>query len=394
MELNLVTDRLVKGQMYPALATHEARPYTPGWRQFGQHWPFTTPVRMQEYCAQHQVSINICTIEHYALPAYYPICLGFFDFTIDYFALLPSTVFSKVAHSDLKVLFLYHEGDNPRQIKNRLDSLCRSHQLPDTSYVFVSANSAADSLPGFVCFHDFELWYYQRNLHTPATEIHTNARNKDFTVLCRLHKWWRAVAMADLWRQNLLDNAYWSYCEAPTDDHIHDCPIELDMIPQLRWAVSKFCQQLPHYSDSAPQEQRNDHSITDQRYHSDAYANIVMESQFDVDGSNGVFLTEKTFKPIKHGQMFFIAGAAGSLQTLRNMGYEVFDNILDNSYDLETNATRRWQSLTESIAKARPKLAQLHQQAVPMLMHNQQLFLANKQQRLNTLIKKIHEQHC
>lgn len=394
MELNLVTDRLIKGQMYPALATHEARPYTPGWRQFGQHWPFTTPVRMQEYCAQHQVSVNINTIDHYALPAYYPICLGFFDFTIDYFALLPSTVLAKVANRDLKVLFLYHEGDNPRQIKNRLDALCRNHQLPDTSYVFVSANSAADSLPGFVCFHDFELWYYQRNLHTPATEIHTHTRSKDFTVLCRLHKWWRAVAMADLWRQNLLENSYWSYCEAPTDDNINDCPIELDMIPQLRWAVSKFCQQLPHYSDSSPQEQRNDHSITDQRYHSDAYCNIVMESQFDVDGSNGVFLTEKTFKPIKHGQMFFIAGAAGSLQTLRNLGYEVFDDILDNSYDLETNATRRWQSLTESIAKARPKLAQLHQQAVPMLIHNQQLFLTNKQQRLNTLIKKIHEQHC
>jgi hypothetical protein len=91
--------------------------------------------------------------------------------------------------------------------------------------------------------------------------------------------------------------------------------------------------------------------------------------------------------------MFFIAGPAGSLATLRSLGYEVFDGILDNSYDLESNATRRWQLLVEAIKTAKPKLAELHNQSVPMLQHNQKLFQANKQQRLNTLIKKIHEQH-
>lgn len=394
MALNLVADRIIKGRIYPAITRHEARPYTAAWRQFGQHWPYTTPVRMQEYCIQHNVALTVFDIDSFEKPAFYPICLGFFDFGIDYFALLPQKVFSRLIDKSIKLLFLYHEGDNPRNIKNRLDQLCANHSLSTACYVFVSANSAADQLPGFIAFHDFELWYYQRNLNVEATPVHGNSRSKDFVALCRLHKWWRAVAMADLWRQELLDNSYWSYCEAPSDNNISDSPIELDMIPQLRWAVTKFCQQVPHYSDSLPQHERNNHSITEHRYHSDAYCNIVMESQFDVDGSNGVFLTEKTFKPIKHGQMFFIAGAAGSLQALRNMGYEVFDNILDNSYDLETNATRRWQCLVESIRKAKSQLAQLHQQAVPMLIHNQQLFLANKQQRLNTLIKKIHEQHC
>jgi hypothetical protein len=43
---------------------------------------------------------------------------------------------------------------------------------------------------------------------------------------------------------------------------------------------------------------------------------LCLETHFDADQSGGAFLTEKTFKPIKHGQMFFVAGPAGSLQTV------------------------------------------------------------------------------
>jgi hypothetical protein len=42
----------------------------------------------------------------------------------------------------LRVLFYYHEGDNPARIKNRLDELQQS-LLPPNCYVFVSGNTAA-----------------------------------------------------------------------------------------------------------------------------------------------------------------------------------------------------------------------------------------------------------
>ena len=48
------------------------------------------------------------------------------------------------------------------------------------------------------------------------------------------------------------------------------------------------------------------------KYYANAYCNIVMETHFDADGSTGTFLTEKTYKPIKHGQLFFVAGPAGT----------------------------------------------------------------------------------
>jgi hypothetical protein len=118
-----------------------------------------------------------------------------------------------------------------------------------------------------------------------------------------------------------------------------------------------------------------------------------METHFDADQSGGAFLTEKTFKPIKHGQLFFIAGPAGSLQVLRDLGYRVFDSVLDNSYDLEPDHTQRWMALSRSIYFAQPELCQLFEQARADIEYNQQLFQATKTDRLNSLIKDINEHH-
>ena len=391
MILNLVADRVVKGRIYPALATHEARPYTQAWREFGQHYPYTVPVRLQEYCDHHNVKLGIFGIDN-AFPsdAFYPIGLAFFNFDIDYIGLLPAKVTKLIKRQQLRILFYYHEGDNPVRIRQRLDHLVAVHQLPKRCYVFVSANSAADAVPGFVYFNDFELWYYQRNIGCSALPVHQHSREREFTVLNRLHKSWRATAMADLEQHNLLANSYWSYCESGALDQ--DNPIEIDSIDGLRDSTDYFLKNTPYISDTLDQAQRNNHSLLEPKYYTNSYCNIVMETHFDIESSS-TFLTEKTFKPIKHGQMFFIAGPAGSLQVLRDLGYRVFDSLLDNSYDLEPNATQRWMALTRSIFFAQPDLPQLFELCRADIQHNQQLFLSNKAHRLNTLIKEINESH-
>jgi len=393
MSLNLIADQVIRGRIYPALARHQAVPYTQGWREFGQHWPSTIPLRLQEYCEHHGVKLNIYNIQD-QLPSntFYPVGLGFFNFSIDYFELMSGKVRQALREQRVRVLFYYHEGDNPVRIKDRLDELAGDHLLPPDCYVFVSANTSAKSLPNFVYFTDFELWYYQRNRASPPLKIHSEPRAFDFTVLNRLHKSWRALAMADLKGLDLLANAYWSYCEPGVFDDA-ECPIEIDAIAGLRTATEEFLKSAPYISDELDFDQRNDHSTLVPKYHVNSYCNIVMETHFDADQSGGTFLTEKTFKPIKHGQMFFIAGPAGSLQVLRDLGYRVFDNILDNSYDLESDHTQRWMALTRAIYFAQPELPELFAQARADIEHNQQLFQATKTNCLNTLIKEINESH-
>jgi len=383
MTLNLIADQIVKGKIYPALAQTQSR-------DFDRHYPYTVPLRLQEYCMEHGVPLTVYSIEEqFPANTFYPIGIGFFDFSIDYIDLLPVRVRDRLGLGDFKLLFYYHEGDNPAEIKQRLDSLCSEHGLHNTCYVFVSGNTAAKNLENFVYFADFELWYYQRNRASRPLKIHHEPRQLDFTVLNRLHKSWRATAMTDLRHNGILDNSYWSYCE--TGELDNDNPIEIDTISGLRTRTEQFLRSAPYISDELDFDQRNDHSTLVPKYHVNSYCNIVMETHFDIGG--GTFLTEKTFKPIKHGQLFFIAGPAGSLQVLRDLGYRVFDSILDNHYDLEIDATKRWRALTRAIYFARFDLPQLFKLCRADIEHNQQLFVSNKADRLNRLIKDINEHH-
>ena len=383
MTLNLIADYIVNGKIYPALAQTQSR-------DFDRCYPYTVPLRLQEYCITHGVELNIVDIDsEWPSDAFYPVGLGFFDFDIDYFELMPERICAGLFFENVRVLFYYHEGDNPGHIKNRLDELCTKHNLRNNCYQFVSGNTASKQLENFVYFADFELWYYQRNRASPTLKIHHEPREREFTVLNRLHKSWRALAMADLKHNGILDNSYWSYCE--TGEFVgQDCAIEIDDISGLRTRTEKFLQSAPYISDQLDHDQRNDHSILIPKYHNNSYCSIVMETHFDIE-QTGTFLTEKTFKPIKHGQMFFIAGPAGSLQVLRDLGYRVFDSVLDNSYDLESNATQRWMALTRSIFFTQPDLPQLFELCRADIEHNQQLFQANKTDRLNSLIKDIND---
>jgi hypothetical protein len=88
--------------------------------------------------------------------------------------------------------------------------------------------------------------------------------------------------------------------------------------------------------------------------------------------------------------LFFIAGPAGSLQALRDLGYKTFDSVLDNTYDRIVDNTQRWLRLCEAIQQSQHRLADRFEAARADIEHNQQLFLANKADRLNTLFTKLN----
>ena len=128
-------------------------------------------------------------------------------------------------------------------------------------------------------------------------------------------------------------------------------------------------------------------------HYTQSYCHIVIETHFDPDQSGGAFLTEKTFKPIKHGQPFVIVGAPGSLQVLRDLGYRTFDHAINNSYDLETDNTRRWQKILNSMQQiCAQDPDSWFESCLDDVLYNQQHFLSSKRPRLNTLYDKLLHQ--
>lgn len=383
--MRFVADRIIKGRAYPGLAIHQATPYTPGWREFGRHWPYTTPAELFGHMDDHGMTYHIAT----GGPGWYVIGLGFFDFSIDYFALLSDDLHGRVRSQRVKLLFYYHEGDNPRHIKQRLDYLCSLHHLDPACYKFVSGNTAADHVPGFVWFPDHELLYWRRNSKQSAVEQHAQPRPYEFLALSRTHKWWRATVMADMVQSGILDQSLWSYgTEVATGEARSDNPIQESYLREV--SVDQFLEHAPYSCDSLSSAQQNDHALLVPEHYTQTYCSIILETHFDADGSGGAFLTEKTFKAIKHGHPFVIVGAPGSLATLKRLGYRTFDHAIDNLYDVIDDNTHRWRLIKYAIQDIRScNMQQWFDSCRADIEHNQQLFSESKHNRLSMLFEQL-----
>lgn len=71
----------------------------------------------------------------------------------------------------------------------------------------------------------------------------------------------------------------------------------------------------------------------------DRAIDVVTETMWNSDGS--IFISEKTFKAIRAGQLFFVLGQKGSIKALKDYGFKVFDKWIDHSYDSENDMNKR-----------------------------------------------------
>lgn len=394
-KFNFVVDRIVQDKGYPALARHQAEPYTQDWREFGRHYPFTVPVNLHDHCSIHGFDYELFEVDQcFPKDSFYTIGISFFDFSIDYLDLLPPLVKQHLRAENLRLLFYYNEGDNPFVIKQHLDQLCVKHSFDVDCYRFVSGNTAADQIFNFAFFPDHELLFWHRNRKSPAVWQQDNARPYKFTILSRTHKWWRATAMTDLKLAGILDHSQYSYrVDVDCGDNFDDNPIEIDSLPGVRDSIDSFLSGAPYTCDTFDVEQQNNHHLTEYQHYTNSYCSIIVETHFDADGSGGAFLTEKTFKAIKNAHPFVIIGCKNSLKTLQKLGYKTFDNCINNSYDEISNNTERWIACKNSILELNNiDLQKWFESVRNDIEHNQRLFSASKVDRLNTLYQKLRTQ--
>jgi len=344
--------------------------------EFDRTWPRSIPLRLLMYLKK--ADVNFCVHDVASAPqgSWYPIALGWHDHQLDYFSLIPDTVKNLVRRCHIKILFYYHEGDNPAVIHSIMEKHRVKNQLPEHCYLFISANTRAATIDNFFYFNDHEYFFRYINRDQDATPAAGSFRAFKFTALNRTHKWWRASAMSDLHMSGALDQSLWSYnttCQIDDDENAN--PLELDSRMGWRQEVEKFLKHGPYVCDQYNADQHNDHRHVMTDLYSNSYCHLVFETHFDVDKSGGAFLTEKTYKCIKYGQPFIIVGASRSLAVLREQGYRVFDHVMDNKYDLIRDNTARWLFLRNMILNlGRQDLHQLYLDCLEDVQHNQRQF--------------------
>jgi len=84
------------------------------------------------------------------------------------------------------------------------------------------------------------------------------------------------------------------------------------------------------------------------------------------------FITEKTFKTMAFQHPLLVFGCVKTLEHLHNLGFETFDNIFDESYDLILNADDRLKLIIENVKNFNYQA--YDQLTRDKLKHNQNLF--------------------
>jgi hypothetical protein len=91
---------------------------------------------------------------------------------------------------------------------------------------------------------------------------------------------------------------------------------------------------------------------------------------------NYVFFTEKIARAVVCQRLFIVLSSYRYLHYLRQEGFRTFDSIINESYDLEVNDTRRWRMAFEQMqALAAMDQRQVLERIQPIVQHNRLVLL-------------------
>jgi len=357
---------------------------------FATSWPWLDYPRLFYYLKESAIPVEVKHTPNAPEGSWYPITIGWYDFSQDYFELINPLALEK----NMKIVFLYHEADNPKDINRHLTELANKHNYHNIA--FISGNSAADQYQYTHYWPELEYMYRRSVDFTKASKTHFKRRSKHYTALCRIDKLWRKLFMSNLWEQDLHLNGYFSYCQEQLghQDDWDGVPLLNEWITERLSVMAKFVQAGPFFVDSLTTDQRNDYSVLAENFYEDSYFNIVLETFIDVDSSGGQFITEKTFKPILHHQPFIVVAEHNHLKHLHELGYKTFSSIWDESYDSIENTQERFEAvmkLSEDLcSRSLDQLHDMYASVEDILEHNHNLLKGDLSHRLKKLTTDLN----
>lgn len=130
------------------------------------------------------------------------------------------------------------------------------------------------------------------------------------------------------------------------------------------------------------------YSMNVEHYSKTCYS-LVSETEIS---SDTVFITEKTFKPIKAYHPFIVFGSPHTLKTLRSMGYHTFPELFDESYDNEFDPKIRLKMILHEVKRVNDipindRVNFIEKKLKEKLIHNKKNL--DSQDRYRTQLKEI-----
>ena len=224
--------------------------------------------------------------------------------------------------------------------------------------------------------------YYSNNLTYNNLYNHSVDLKKKFLSMNNRAQWNRQALMQFLIKFNLLDDFYFSYwCTDRFSEgtkNIYD--INNECIGNTWFNqdldLEELYQKLPIKIQADRFDGVNDWSGGEDFFYQTAFASFVNETY--IDENFNVYLSEKCMKPLAYGHPFLLFSSAGALDILHTLGYQTFEDVFDESYDLVEKPQLRFEQLLKETQRlcslSLTELTKIKHHIWPKIVHNREWF--------------------
>jgi len=341
----------------------------------------------------------------------YPIVMYNNDLFNNYETIELDTLLIEAIHNGYgKLVFIQPtEGFFGQQIDNFvfIDSLSKKYNLTKESVVVITSNMIAkEKYDGLVkdgvitdsflvypySYFGNSIWFHnghKLNAHTKQTmrDVFENCLNSNrntnkvrhFLNFNRVPKLHRIALFGEFKSNDKLKNTSIATLgridnDNPLEYHmLMRSFIDNDYIHSKDRVVSFFenYDSTKHTIYDEPDLENNKAGTFNKKAHTESFINIVSESLIDTDS---IFFSEKIYKPIFGAQPFILFGNPNSIKMLQSMGFRTFDKWWDESYDEETEFSKRLEKivtiLEEISSWSLDKCFRITQEMEEVLVHN------------------------
>lgn len=208
-------------------------------------------------------------------------------------------------------------------------------------YVVVAHEQQKNELDQYFSQHDIRdinvysnmFWLLWPRLKLEHSKFeHQNNIVKKFSLFSRRYVEWRRNLYLDLLIRNILPECHYTFSNLHPD---FDDPKSIEQMTQnlpsyMDIHKPKIVDWLENKLYSIEYQDPFDNQIS--YLIQESAINIVLETHI-IEQTNGVTLTEKTYKPILLSRPFLVYGIPDILKMLHKEGFKTFHGIIDESYD-------------------------------------------------------------